>query len=103
MRTPLIALALLVLAVGTARAIDYRHEVDLHVIEPCIEAALRDAGGVSGLSEREAIDLLKILNERDWEGVRRTTIPLVTGRSDAARAAAYVYAREQCIRSALGR
>ena len=67
-RTLLVVLALFVLAAGTARAIDYRHEVDLHVIEPCIEAALRDAGGISGLSEREAIDLLKVLNEREWEG-----------------------------------
>ena len=95
--------ALLVLTASAARATDYGHEIDLYIIEPCIKAVLRDKGGVRGLSEQEAVDLVKTLNESAWETIREATIPLVTGRSDATRTAAYDYARERCITVSLGR
>lgn len=104
----LIAMAMvavsLAAAASSAAGPDYRAEIALHVIDPCLmSAAVRTARTVRGMPLEEAFRLVAVLNRAHVEHVTEGTLPMVRGLSRDARLAIYDFARNECVAGALWR
>ena len=90
-----------VLAVPSAAEPDYRAEIGLHVIDPCLmSSAVRAARTIPGIPLEQAFRLVAVLNRIHVERVTENTLPMVRGLSRDARLAIYDFARNRCITGA---
>ena len=85
-----------------AQAVDYRQEIMTEVIHPCYRAIMRHKGGIVGVTEDEALELLLLMQAKNVEIMVATIRPLVSGKQRKARELLYQLGLRQCISGGTG-
>lgn len=95
----LAAAALALWAGGAAHATDYAAEIEAHVVGACLRGLVEAQGGVPGLSDAEAVRLLRMMGRDQWDLTYDSVLPVVRGRSREDRMTLYRTFAEHCVRS----
>ena len=80
-----------------------REEIIEHVVDVCYLDSVRRSGtaDVAG-GEQSALELIKILNVEEIDGMVEAVLPLVAGQDRATRMAFYAVGADTCIQAARG-
>lgn len=89
------------LGVPAVYAQDYRAEIMSEVIDPCYLAIIRHEGGIEGMSEREALEILKLMQTQNTESMSNSILPLVRGKDLDSRKALYRIFLKTCIQGSI--
>ena len=63
--------------VGLASAVDYRREIEKHVLEICYLSAVRNSGLDEQMDEMKAVGMMKQLAAKAWEDAIKGALPVV--------------------------
>ena len=96
----LVAAALCVAVISSARAQDYRAEVEQHVIDPCYMGAAIRAANNTGASVDLVLRTMKIMNADSLARMFNVVVPVVSGKPLSSRMAIYKFALANCLRGA---
>ena len=84
------------LFMGTATAQAHRSEVMSEVIDPCYMRMIRHLGGIPGMTNSEALELMKAMLMDDINRLIASVQSVTAGKNRSTKRLLYRYFMEQC-------
>ena len=85
----------------TVHAQSYRKEINTHVVDPCVLAAVRHHGLDDLMDEHEAVVVMKMLMEDNISDITASITTLIRGKDRDTRMQLYPVLRGLCVESML--
>lgn len=86
------------LAMQVADGLDYRAEIIANVIDPCYLTLLRNKGGIKGMEDATAVEMLKVMQMDSVNELVSAVLPVVVGKDLEFRTSYYKIGVMQCIK-----
>ena len=97
-----IAIWAAIVPVRPAHAVDYRAEIIMNVVDPCILAVVRKHADTRSLSDDDITRVVKAATRGSLNRMMQTAIPIVEGRKEEDRQSFYAESLAQCISTDIG-